>query len=69
MAEFNLSKCVLCKGEFAESAPSIQVPNKGLNTLIRISAERKLEELHNYLQETEHVFVHHDCRRKFVDTC
>ena len=56
------------KGEFTESAPSVQVHHKGLNTLIRISTERKLEELHNYLQEIKHVFVHHNCRRKFVDT-
>ena len=38
MAEFNSSKCVLCKGEFTESAPSVQVHHKGLNTLIGISA-------------------------------
>ena len=67
MEEFNSSKCVLCKHEFTESAPSVQVHHKGLNTLIRISAERELEDLHNYLKETENVFVHHDCRRKFVD--
>ena len=69
MAEFHSSKCVLCKkGEFTESAPSVQVHHKDLNTQIGICAEQKLEELHNYLQEIEHVFVHHDCRRKFVDT-
>ena len=66
---YDPTKCVLCKNDFTESDPSVQVRQKGLNTLIRISAERNMEALNIYLQEVDSsVLVHHECRRRFVDT-
>ena len=69
MEMYDSSKCVLYKTDFTESDPSVQVHQKGLNTLIRISAERIMEALNRYLQEVDSsVLVHHDCQRRFVDT-
>ena len=36
--------CVLCEGDF-DNEPAVQVREKGLKTLIRISGERQLDEL------------------------
>ena len=40
--------CILCKEEFNEDDPAVSVKEKGLKTLIRLSKERDLEDLHRY---------------------
>ena len=44
--------CVLCKENF-DDEPPVQVREKGLRTLVRISEERELQELCRY-------FLFHD---------
>ena len=39
--------CILCERDF-DNEPAVQVREKGLKTLIRISAERQLHELSRY---------------------
>ena len=47
------------------------VGGKGLNTIIRASIEKKENEIHEKLTRLQQsqcpVYVHHDCRRRFVD--
>lgn len=40
--------CALCKGGF-DDEPAVQVQEKGLRTLVRISNDRGLHELYRYL--------------------
>ena len=73
MAESTIDErnCVLCKHDFEESSRTT-VGAKGLKTLLELAKERQLEELMRHLESKSatnfigDVFVHHDCRRKFV---
>ena len=61
----------LCQEGFDES-PAVNVYEKGLITLIKLSKEKEMVALHsNLLEKSEgngKVVVHHHCRRKFTDT-
>ena len=51
--------------------PEVNVLAKGLTNLIKISKERDMPALHEYLlhmpESNGRVSVHHQCRRKFTD--
>ena len=66
-------KCSLCN-DGCDTAALVNGGKTGLKTLIRVSKERGMAELHNYFTEMDNqnpignVVVYHDCRRKFTDT-
>lgn len=66
-----LEKCLLCKKVFNGEDPRITVHKKGLVTLNRISSERGLshvcDEIKERIDSNLSIYVHHDCRRRFVD--
>eukprot|EP00111_Clytia_hemisphaerica_P013651 TCONS_00040128-protein len=57
--------CILCNKE-DEQDNLVQVKQKGLKTLKKLAKERKLEDLSSELKK-QPLYVHHDCRRKFID--
>eukprot|EP00111_Clytia_hemisphaerica_P014770 TCONS_00043545-protein len=60
--------CILCE-EDVQPDNLVEVKKKGFDRLVQVAKQRKLEDLHSNLKEREvgNVYVHHDCRRKFVD--
>ena len=66
-----MTLCVLCKSGFDDTSANVVYPT-GLETSIQISKERNMDELLEYLLEMKKsngkVLVHHNYRRKFVDT-
>lgn len=70
--EYSADRCVICLQEFEHSLPKVNVFEKGLANLIRISKERDMPRLNEYLLDMRanngKVSVHHQCRRKFTDT-
>ena len=72
MSRYNSLHWCLCLEELSASTRPVQeVLLKGFNTMKKISRERNLEELFDYLQDIgisgETISVHKDCRRKFTD--
>ena len=60
------------KEERFDESPAVNVYEKGLTTLIKLSKEKEMGALHSNLLENSEgngkVAVHHHCRRKFTDT-
>ena len=48
----------LCKESFSEEDPAVNVKRKGLTSLVRISSERGLDELHRYFSTSFVIFLH-----------
>ena len=69
---YSADRCVICLEQFDQSLPKVNVLEKGLANLIKISKERDMNALHKYLLDMREsngkVSVHHQCRRKFTDT-
>ena len=69
---FAVDKCVICQEGFGESSPPVNVYEKGLKAMIKLSREWETSTLHAYLLEMTQcdgrVIVYHSCWRKLTDT-
>ena len=65
--------CSICNGEFGSINPVVKVGEAGLTTLVKRAKEKDDKELYKIFEAklnqeiVENVYVHHDCRRRYVD--
>ena len=65
--------CSICNVDFGSINPAVKVGEAGLTTLVKRAKEEDDKELYKIFEAklnqeiVENVYVHHDCRRRYVD--